>query len=84
MYVRYTYVVHTSRYTFRKCSKCMPPISCREFLRESLYKNMGIIAIHHSKMDLSAPLRIFPILLSEIHSSCVWKIYLYVLVKLPN
>ena len=41
----------------------------REFLREILYKNIAIIAIQHSKMYFVEPLAIFPILLSEIHSS---------------
>ena len=41
----------------------------REFLREIVYKNIGIIAIQHSKIILFTPLAIFTILLSEIHSS---------------
>ena len=41
----------------------------REFLREIFYKNISIIAIQHGKCILLTPLAIFPILLSEIHSS---------------
>ena len=41
----------------------------REFSREILYKNIAIIAIQHSKIYLLTPLAIFPILLSENHSS---------------
>ena len=41
----------------------------REFLTEILYKNIAITAIQHSKMHFVDTFAIFPVLLSEIHSS---------------
>ena len=55
----------------------------RQFLKEILYKNIAIIAIQHGKFILLTPLAIFPILLSEIHSSpsgkfpCTYELKLY-------
>ena len=46
----------------------------REFLRQSLHKNIAIIAIQYDKFILLIPLAIFPILLGEIHSSPSGKI----------
>ena len=55
----------------------------REFLRIILYRNIAIIAIQHGNFILLTPLTIFPILLSEIHSSPSGKFpYTYQL-KLP-
>ena len=41
----------------------------REFLRGILYNNIAIIAIQHGKIYFLTTLAIFPIPLSEIHSS---------------
>ena len=63
------------------CCCCFYPR--REFFREIIYKNIAIIAIQHGKFDLLTPLAIFPVLLSEIHSSPSGKFpYTYQL-KLP-
>ena len=55
----------------------------REFLREILYNNIAIIAIQHSKIYFVDTLAIFPILLSEIHSSTSGKFFDTYWLKLP-
>ena len=55
----------------------------REFLREIHYNNIAIIAIQYSNIILLIPLAIFPILLSEIHSSPSGKFPYTYWLKLP-